>query len=124
MKTIEHQKHIEQAENEVRLKTFRRAIGKTEKRCNITIPDIDDAFRFGSITFNNTKAFTHTEESKVYKAKKKFKRSRQSKRVRFAMPLVNDVFYSHDSTSTKTPVEASVQHDDEAESIAVVEAIG
>ena len=50
--------------------------------------------------------------------KKEFKRSRKTKRVRFAMPRVNEVSYSSDSTPVETPTVASVQHDAEAESTA------
>ena len=106
LKAIEHRKAIEQAENEAWGQALRKSIKETEKRCNITIPEINGAFRFDSITFNNTS--THTE-GQLYKAKKKFKRSRKSRRVRFVMPRVDNVAYSSDPTLTKTPTEASFE---------------
>ena len=119
LKVIEQaeKKAIEQAENEAWGQALRRSIKEIEKRCNITISEIDGAFRFGSITFNNT--FTHTE-GQLYTTKE-FKRSRKSRRVRFAKPRVNKMSYSPDFTTTKAPTEATVQNDAEAKSTAVVE---
>ena len=60
-KVIEHRKAIEKKVIEqAEIETFRRAIRGTDKRFNITIPEVNGAFCFGAITFN-TKVSTHTE---------------------------------------------------------------